>query len=211
MSEDQGRPRLAAILAADVAAYTRLVERDTEGTVATWRAARDDVIQPMLAGHRGRLVKLTGDGFLAEFSSVREAATCAVAMQERLSASTLRLRMGVHLGDVMDDGTDIHGEGVNIAARIEAIAEPGGISITGAVYEQVRNRVKTAFLDTGEHEVKHVSAPVKVYRARPSLAGGEGLPAGPAPGGTRRRGTTRLRPTPHTRGAHRGAHALHQP
>jgi class 3 adenylate cyclase/pimeloyl-ACP methyl ester carboxylesterase len=165
MSRDQERRRLAAILAADVAGYTRLIEQDTVGTVAAWKAARDDVIQPMLAGHRGRLVKLTGDGFLAEFPSVQDAVTCAVAMQESLSESILNFRMGVHLGDVMDDGADIHGEGVNIAARIEALAEPGGISITGAVYEQVRNRVATKFEDSGEHEVKHVSAPIRVYRA----------------------------------------------
>jgi adenylate cyclase len=154
--------RLSAILAADVAGYTRLVEQDTDGTVAAWQAARADIIDPAISDNSGRIVKHTGDSFLAEFSTVQD----AVTMQEGLSASPLDFRMGVNLGDVVDDGKDIHGEGVNIAARIGALADPGGILISGSVYDQVRNRLDHRFEDLGEHEVKHVSAPVRAYAIR---------------------------------------------
>jgi adenylate cyclase len=156
--------RLSAILAADVAGYTRLVEQDTDGTVAAWQAARADIIDPAVSEHSGRIVKHTGDGFLAEFSTVQDAVRCAITMQEGLPESLLDFRIGINLGDVIDDGEDIHGEGVNIAARIEALANPGGICISGGVYDQVRNRLDHRFEDLGEHEVKHVSAPVRVYR-----------------------------------------------
>jgi adenylate cyclase len=164
MSESSVTKRLSAILAADIAGYTRLMEVDSDGTVAAWQAARTNVIDPSIAGHAGRIVKHTGDGFLAEFSTVQAAVECAVAMQGGLASSSLQFRMGINLGDIIDDGEDIHGEGVNIAARIEALAEERGISISGAAYEQVRNRLDYQFEDTGEHEVKHVSAPVRVFR-----------------------------------------------
>jgi adenylate cyclase len=164
MGPEAQQRRLSAILAADVAGYTRLVEQDTAGTVAAWQAACTDIINPAISEHFGRIVKHTGDGFLAEFSTVQDAVNCAIAMQEGLSASPLDFRMGVNLGDVIDDGEDIHGEGVNIAARIEALADPGGINITGSVFDQIRNRLDHHFVDLGEHEVKHVSAPVKLYR-----------------------------------------------
>ncbi len=160
---DKTQRRLAAILAADVAGYTRLVEQDTEGTVTAWKSARDEVINPAVAERGGRIVKFTGDGFLAEFPSVEDAVGCAMEIQEELADSALAFRMGIHLGDVIDDGQDIHGEGVNIAARIEALAEPNGISVSAAVYEQVRNRIDANFQNMGEHVVKHVSAPVKVF------------------------------------------------
>ena len=149
---------------ADVVGYTRLVEEDTDGTVAAWTAARVDVIDPAIGAHSGHIVKFTGDGFLAEFSSVQGAVNCAIDLQRDLAASPLGFRIGVSLGDVIDDGTDIHGEGVNIAARIEALAEPGGICVSGDVYNQVRNRIDATFTDMGEHTVKHVSSPVRVYR-----------------------------------------------
>lgn len=164
MHRERERRRLSAILIADVAGYTRLVEQDTDGTVAAWKAARDEVIEPAISEHDGRLVKLTGDGFLSEFPSVHDAVTCALAIQDNLTDSPLGFRIGIHLGDVIDDGKDIHGEGVNIAARIEALADPGGVNVTGSVHEQVRNRLNCHFEDMGEHEVKHVSAPVRVYR-----------------------------------------------
>jgi len=164
MSEGGVTKRLAAVLAADIVGYTRLMELDSEGTVNAWKAARSDIIDPSIAGHEGRIVKHTGDGFLAEFNTVQSAVECAVAMQDGLSASSLEFRMGVNLGDIFDDGEDIHGEGVNIAARIEALADAGGISISGGAYEQVRNRLDYHFEDTGEQNVKHVSAPVRVYR-----------------------------------------------
>jgi adenylate cyclase len=164
VKNDGTQKRLAAILAADVVGYTRLMEEDSDGTVAAWQVARTEIIDPSIARHNGRIVKHTGDGFLAEFSTVQAAVESAVAMQDGLASSSLEFRMGINLGDIIDDGEDIHGEGVNIAARIEALAEEGGISISGAAYEQVRNRLDCRFEDTGEHEVKHVSAPVRVYR-----------------------------------------------
>ena len=157
------RRRLAAILAADVAGYTRLIEEDTAATVAAWQTARDGIFDPEVAEHEGRIVKLTGDGFLAEFPTVQAAVECAITMQERLGASPLEFRMGVSIGDIVDDGRDIYGEGINIAARLESIAEPGGILISGDVYNQVRNRIDEIFLDLGHQQVKHVSNPVSVY------------------------------------------------
>jgi adenylate cyclase len=164
MNDSGVTKRLSAILAADIAGYTRLMESDSDGTVAAWKAARTETIDPSIAKHSGRIVKHTGDGFLAEFETVQAAVECAVAMQDGLKSSSLKFRMGINLGDIIDDGEDIHGEGVNIAARIEALAEEGGVSLSGGAYEQVRNRLDCRFEDTGEHEVKHVTAPVRVYR-----------------------------------------------
>ncbi len=155
--------RLAAILAADVAGYTRLVEQNTSATVAAWQTARDEVIDPSVAEHEGRIVKLTGDGFLSEFPTVEAAVKCAISIQERLLSSPLPFRMGVSIGDIIDDGRDIHGEGINIAARLESIAEPGGILISGDVFNLVRNRIDETFLDLGQQTVKHVSQPVRIY------------------------------------------------
>ena len=140
------------------------MEQDSEGTVSAWQAARREVIAPVMDEHKGKIVKLTGDGFLAEFSSVFDAVNCALGLQQGLVGSELDFRIGVNLGDVIDDGEDIHGEGVNIAARIEALAEPGGIAVSASVYEQVRNRIEQHFDDFGEHQVKHVSVPVRVWR-----------------------------------------------
>ena len=164
MSFTSNRRRLVAILAADVAGYTRLVEEDTDGTVAAWKSARDDMITPGVAENSGHIIKFTGDGFLVEFASVLDAVNCAISLQEKLTSSPLKFRMGVNLGDIMDDGGDVHGEGVNIAARIEAFAKPGGINITGDVYNQIRNRIEHEFEDIGRHQVKHVTTPVQVYR-----------------------------------------------
>jgi adenylate cyclase len=164
MNPTREQRRLSAILAADVVGYTRLIEHDTEGTVSAWKSARTTIIDPTVSKCSGRVVKLTGDGFLAEFLTVQDAVRCAIEMQERLQGRLLDFRMGINIGDVIDDGEDIHGEGVNIAARIEALAEPRGICVSAAVFEQVRNRVEQSFEDLGEHEVKHVSAPVRVYR-----------------------------------------------
>lgn len=163
MAHGPTRRRLAAMLAADVTGYTRLMETDSEGTVFAWQAARDGVVDPTVAGHSGRLVKFTGDGFLAEFPTVQDAVHCALAMQEGLADCRLKFRMGINLGDIIDDGRDIHGEGVNVAARLEGLAEPGGICISGDVYNQVRNRIEANFRDLGEHHVKNVSTPIRVY------------------------------------------------
>ncbi len=163
MSEERRTVRLSAVLIADIAGYTQLIEKDTAGTVQAWKTARAETIDPTLLRFGGRIVKHTGDGFLAEFGNAQSAVECAVTMQEGLKTSPLDFRMGIGLGDIVDDGEDIHGEGVNIAARIEAMAKPGGICVSGMVHEAVRNRVAAAFRDLGEHTVKHVSAPVRVY------------------------------------------------
>ena len=131
MSDHSIQRRLAAILAADVAGYTRLMEEDTEGTVAAWQDARDNVVEPFVADFSGKVVKLTGDGILVEFPTVQNAVKCAIAMQGKLAANSLNFRMGINLGDIIDDGRDIHGEGVNIAARLEGLAKPGSIVISG--------------------------------------------------------------------------------
>lgn len=168
--------RLAAILAADVAGYTRLVEQDTDGTVAAWAAARDDIVKPMVDEKSGHIIKFTGDGFLVEFPSVQDAVLCAITMQEQLKSSPLDFRMGINVGDIVDDGGDVHGEGVNIAARLEALAETGGICISGDVYNQVRNRIEAEFRDMGEKEIKHVSQPIRVYAIGESERGVTGNP-----------------------------------
>ncbi len=164
MSDGGDQRRLSAILAADVVGYTRRMEQDTDDTVAAWKSARSEIIDPTISSHSGRIVKHTGDGFLVEFQTVLDAVKCAVALQDGLAASPLDFRMGINLGDIIDDGEDIHGEGVNIAARIEALTEPGGICISGGVYDQVRNQLDQQFEDMGDHVLKHVTAPVQVYR-----------------------------------------------
>ena len=153
------------MIAADVVGYTGLMEEDSDRTVAAWRNAVDEVIKPGISEKSGRIVKFTGDGFLAEFRTVHDAVNCAVDMQNHLAKSRLNFRMGINLSDIIDDGEDIHGEGINVAARLESLAEPGGICISGMVYEAIRNRIDDAtYEDMGELEVKHVTAPVRVYR-----------------------------------------------
>ena len=173
MAEREVQRRLAAILAADVAGYTRLMETDTDGTVEAWQDAREDVIRPRVSDHSGKIVKLTGDGFLVEFPTVQDAVNCAIAMQQGLADSSLNFRMGVNLGDIVDDGEDIHGEGVNLAARLEGLAEPGGIVISGGVYDQVKNRIDADYEDMGLQKVKNVSAPVQAYRVRQQKMDGD--------------------------------------
>ncbi|MBT4721196.1 MAG: tetratricopeptide repeat protein [Rhodospirillaceae bacterium] len=163
MADREVKRRLAAILAADVAGYTALMEDDTEGTVAAWQDARDDVVEPAVEVRSGRIVKLTGDGFLVEFPTVQDAVSCAISMQQDLASSSLDFRMGINLGDIIDDGRDVHGEGVNVAARLEGLAEPGSIVISGSVHEQVRNRIEAIYEDMGPQDVKNVSAPVRAY------------------------------------------------
>ena len=145
--------RLAAILAADVAGYTRLMEADEAATLSSWWAARENVIDPSVSKYRGRIVKHTGDGFLAEFPTATEAVQCAIAMQTDLNAIHAKtpkdrrfaFRMGINLGEIVADKDDIYGEGVNLAARLESLAEPGGISISEDVYRQVRNKLSINF------------------------------------------------------------------
>ena len=158
--------RLAAILISDIVGYTKLMEEDTEGTVMAWSDARDNVVDPQVEASNGRLVKFMGDGFLAEFSTVQTALECAIAIQNGVRDNSLKFRMAVHLGDIIDDGRDIYGEGINIAARLEGVAEPGGICISGDVYNQVQNRIPAVYEDIGPQEVKNVAKPIQAYAVR---------------------------------------------
>lgn len=158
--------RLTAILISDIVGYTKLMEEDTEGTVSAWSDARDNVVEPSVENSNGRLVKFMGDGFLAEFSTVQTALDCAITIQHGVRNNALKFRMAVHIGDIIDDGKDIYGEGINIASRLEGIAEPGGICISGDVYNQVRNRIPAEYEDIGPQEVKNVGEPVQAYSVR---------------------------------------------
>jgi adenylate cyclase len=172
MSGERVERRLAAILAADVAGYSRLMGLDEAGTLARLKALRRDLIDPEIAEHMGRVVKTTGDGLLIEFPSVVEAVACAVAVQQSMglhNSSTpadqrIEFRVGINTGDVIVEDGDIHGDGVNVAARLEALAEPGGICVSAIVREQVQGRLDCAFEDTGEQNLKNVARPVRVYR-----------------------------------------------
>src|SRR3954451_14483410 len=155
--------RMAAILAADVAGYSALVEQDESGTLARLAALRSQVIGPSLALHRGRLVKLMGDGFLAEFASVVDAVVCAAAIQAH-ELTDLPLRIGVNLGDVVVDGDDLYGDGVNIAARLEGLAEPGGIVVSGTARDHLHGQPGLAFESLGERQLKNIARPVRAYR-----------------------------------------------
>jgi class 3 adenylate cyclase len=164
--------RIAAILAADVAGYSRLIEADEEETLSRLKTLHIGVIDPKTAGHRGRIVKTTGDGLLVEFASVVDALRCAAEMQAALAEHNAALppdrrieyRIGINVGDVRADGDDILGDSVNIAARLEGIAEPGGICISAAAYEQVRGKLDIAVADMGEQELKNIARPLHTYR-----------------------------------------------
>jgi adenylate cyclase len=168
--------RLAAILAADVAGYSRLMGADEEGTHERLKAHLTDLVHPKIAEHRGRVVKNTGDGFLAEFASVVDAVRCAVEMQRAMAernagiaaCARIDFRVGINLGDVIAESEDIYGDGVNIAARLEALAEPGGICVSRVVRDQVRDRLDFPFEDLGEQSVKNIVRPVRVYALRPA-------------------------------------------
>jgi adenylate cyclase len=166
--------RLAAILAADVAGYSRLMGADEEGTLERLKALRRELLDPKIAEHRGRIVKTTGDGMLVEFASVVDAVRCAVAVQQAMperdtgvaADNRIELRIGINLGDVIVEGDDIYGDGVNIAARIEALADPGGVFVSNTVHDHVRDRLPFVFEDLGEQQVKNIARPIRVYRVR---------------------------------------------
>src|SRR5262245_4894323 len=155
--------RLAAILVADVVGYSKLIGSDEAGTLAQLQALRTEVIEPQIAKHAGRLFKSVGDGFLIEFSNAVQAVACAKAIQEANGQGRLPLRIGIHVGDVVIQGDDLMGDGVNVAARVEGIAESGGIAITRAVHEQVRDKLDLGFMDKGEIELKNIQRPVQVF------------------------------------------------
>jgi class 3 adenylate cyclase/TolB-like protein len=167
--------RLTAILAADVAGYSRLMGGDEEGTHERLKGHLGELIAPKIGEHRGRTVKNTGDGLLAEFASVVDAVRCAVDVQRGMinrergvpEERRIRFRIGVNLGDVIAEEHDIFGDGVNLAARLEALAEPGGICVSRVVRDQVRDKLDFAFQDLGEHQVKNITRPVRVYGLHP--------------------------------------------
>ena len=171
MTGERVERRLAAILVADVVGYSRLVSADEADALSRLSTLRRDIIEPNIAGHSGRLFKIMGDGFLAEFASAVQAVSCAVAIQTETEAAAsgfddaqkMRLRIGIHVGDVMVDGEDLMGDGINIAARLEGIAAAGGISISRAVHDQVRDRIKITFEDRGEVSLKNIARPVQVF------------------------------------------------
>jgi len=172
--------RLAAILAADVAGYSRLMERDEAGTLARLKALRGELVDPLVVGHRGRVVKLMGDGALVEFASAVDAVECAAAIQEGMAgretdvpeAERVRFRIGVNLGDVIVEGDgDLYGDGVNVAARLEQLAEPGGIVVSGTAFDHLRGGLGRAFAPLGEQRLKNIERPVRAYRM--VLGGGD--------------------------------------
>src|ERR1700756_4109486 len=172
MAEERVQRRLAAILAADVAGYSRLMGADEEGTLAALKELRRELADPKIKEHRGRIVKTTGDGLLLEFASVVDAVRCAVEVQQEMAERNvgvpeerrIEFRMGINLGDIIKDGRDIHGDGVNVAARLEALAEPGGICVNRVVRAQGRDKVALSFEDLGEQQIKNIARPVRVYR-----------------------------------------------
>jgi adenylate cyclase len=196
MPETQSR-RLAAILAADIAGYSRLVENDDEGTLARWKAHWHALIEPNIKEFHGRIVRVIGDGVLVEFASVVDAVRCAVAVQRGMAARNadvphdkrIELRIGINFGELILDGGDFCGDAVNIAARLEALAEPGGICVSGRVQEDARGKLDIVFENAGEQQLKNITRPVRVYRIRTD----SGVPAPPVIQRKPRAGRSRLR------------------
>ncbi len=171
MNEKRIARRLAAIMCADVAGYSRMMGADESGTLAVLKSLRKEVLSPTVAAHGGRVVKLMGDGALVEFTSVVDAVACAVAIQKALAQRNeplpedkrVQLRIGVNLGDIMIEGKDIYGDGVNVAARLESVARPGQVALSGTAFEHTGSRIGEGFTDTGLHELKNIASPVRVF------------------------------------------------
>jgi len=170
MPESRTERRLAAILAADIAGYSRLMGAD--GTLRQLKAHRKELIDPKITEYRGRIVKTTGDGMLVEFVSVVDAVRCAVDIQRNMiernaevpTETRIQFRIGINLGDIIIDDNDIYGDGVNVAARLEALADPGGIDVSRIVHDQVRDKLSFSFEDLGEQTVKNIARPIGVHR-----------------------------------------------
>jgi adenylate cyclase len=172
MAEARVERRLAAILAADVAGYSRLMGHNEEETLATLKACRRELIDPKIAEHHGRIVKTTGDGLLVEFGSTVDAVRCAIDIQRTMSArdaglppdKKIEFRIGINVGDIIVEDNDIFGDGVNVAARLENISKAGGVCISDIVHQQVSGRVEAEFADLGEQNLKNIARPVRAYR-----------------------------------------------
>jgi adenylate cyclase len=177
MSPERVERRLAAILAADVAAYSRLIETDEERTLGRLKAVRAALIDPTIAEHHGRIVKTMGDGLLVEFASVVDALRCATEWQHGMAAlkadvpsdTRIEFRIGVNVGDIVVEDGDIFGDGVNVASRLEGLAEAGGICVSARVQEDATGKLDLAFEDIGEQQLKNIARPVRVYRVRPAV------------------------------------------
>jgi adenylate cyclase len=175
VASEQAERRLTAILAADVAGYSRLMGADEEGTLAQLKAHRRALVDPQINEHRGRIVKTTGDGMLVEFGSVVDALRCAVEIQRGMvernaevpREKRIEFRVGIHQGDIIIDDGDIFGDGVNVAARLEGFAEPGSICVSARVQEDAQGKLDIPFEDIGEQRLKNIVRPVRVYRVKP--------------------------------------------
>jgi class 3 adenylate cyclase len=166
--------RLAAIMAADIVAYSRLIERDEAGTLTAIRALHSEVFDPLITDHKGRIVKLMGDGAIVAFDSIVDAVVCAAGIQKAAAARNDRLpeperlvfRMGINLGDVALVDGDVYGDGVNVAARLEQLCEPGGVIVSGTAFDHLQGKLDWPLDFAGEQQVKHISRPVRMYRLR---------------------------------------------
>lgn len=187
MSAPPVQRRLAAIMSADIAGFSRRMNADESGTLSAVNHIRTKIFAPSVAAHKGRVVKLMGDGALVEFSSVVDAVACAIEIQTAMAARDqdpdspplLRLRIGINLGDIMIEGRDIFGEGVNIAARLQEIAAPGGITLSASTHEHLGNRIEASFADGGDHQLKNIPKPVRVIQWSPEIGRGEQKSAAP--------------------------------
>ncbi|TIX76921.1 MAG: adenylate/guanylate cyclase domain-containing protein, partial [Mesorhizobium sp.] len=176
MAEERAQRRLAAIMAADVVGYSRLIELDERGTLAALKERRKEILEPLVRQHQGRIVKVMGDGVLVEFASAVNAVTCAVEFQRRMAAANkglaegrqILLRVGINLGDVVVEGGDLYGNGVIVAVRLQGIAGPGEVCVSGNVYDQVKRRLDCGFEELGLQTIKNVTEPVAVYRVESS-------------------------------------------
>jgi TolB-like protein/class 3 adenylate cyclase len=191
MAEERVQRRLAAILSADVVGYSRLIEKDEGGTLATLKDRRRTILVPLVTRHDGRIVKVMGDGVLVEFASAVNAVNCAVELQKKMAEASkglpedrrVVLRIGINLGDVIVDGGDLYGDGVNVAARLQAMAGPGATCVSGSVYDQVKRKLDLDFEELGLQTIKNISEPVAIYRVEPSGSRGyqRPTPAEPPP------------------------------
>src|ERR1700746_1585106 len=170
MGEGRVERRLAALPAADVVGYSRLMGADEVGTLTALKSHRREVVDPAIAAHKGRIVKTTGDGMLIEFASAVDAVNCAIVVQDQMAARTtetkITFRIGINVGDIIIDSDDIFGDGVNVAARIENECEPGGVCLSGSAFEQVRGKTSHSFDDLGERTLKNIERPRRFYLVR---------------------------------------------